>query len=180
MQSLQLQGKGTTRKWRRAKTVEPGDPQESTLVDRMFTVAKRNTLWGGDITYIPVGQGWLEQAVGREHPGAGLVFHDDQGVAIHVTRVPTLPAAAWHHPVGFPARQPLRQRSIRILLENLETRTRHRAKKLGQTGGEAGDFQVHRTVLQPQAHALRTGIPIPAKNTSASPYKILNRKSNLT
>ena len=76
MQSLGLQGKGTTRKWKRAKAVEPGDPRIN-LVDRVFTVAKRNTLWVGDITYIPTRQGWLylaavidawsRKVVGRYH-----------------------------------------------------------------------------------------------------------------
>ena len=110
MQSKGLQAKGTTRRWRRAKAVEPGDPRIN-LVQRVFTVAKRNTLWVGDITYVPTGEGWLylaavidawsrkvvgwsmshritedlaidaiEQAVGRENPDKGLVFHDDQGV----------------------------------------------------------------------------------------------------
>ncbi|MEK0226400.1 DDE-type integrase/transposase/recombinase [Bifidobacterium mongoliense] len=101
MRSKGLQGKGTTRKWRRGKAAEPGDPRVN-LVRRVFTVAERNTLWVGDITYIPTGEGWLylaavidawsrkvvgwsmshritedlaidaiEQAVGREHPGGG-------------------------------------------------------------------------------------------------------------
>jgi putative transposase len=110
MHSLGLQAKGASKRWKRAKPVEPGDPRIN-LIQRVFRVAKRNTLWVGDITYVSTGEGWLylaavidawsrkvvgwsmshritedlaidavEQAVGREHPGEGLVFHDDQGV----------------------------------------------------------------------------------------------------
>lgn len=110
MQAAGIQAKGATRRYRRARVVEPGDPRIN-LVERAFNVEKRNTLWVGDITYIPTQQGWLylaavidawsrkvvgwsmshritedlaidaiEAAVGREHPHSGLVFHDDQGV----------------------------------------------------------------------------------------------------
>lgn len=58
MQKFGLQAKGTTRKHRRQKAVEPGDPRVN-LVERVFTVNRRNALWVGDITYIPTGEGWL-------------------------------------------------------------------------------------------------------------------------
>jgi transposase InsO family protein len=86
MQSKGLQAKGTTRRWRRAKAVEPGDPRIN-LVQRVFTVAKRNTLWVGDITYVPTGEGWLylaavidawsRKVVGRYHvpPGTHGLGH---------------------------------------------------------------------------------------------------------
>ena len=100
MRKLGLQAKGTTRKHKRAKAVEKGDPRLN-LVDRMFEVDGRNRLWVGDITYVCTWEGWLylaavidawhrkvvgwsmsdriteklaidalEQAVGRENPPA--------------------------------------------------------------------------------------------------------------
>ena len=107
MRKLGLQAKGASRKHKRAKAVEMGDPRVN-LVDRAFDVEARNKLWVGDITYIGTGEGWLylaavidafhrkvvgwsmsermteklvtdalEQAVGRENPPDD--FHDDQG-----------------------------------------------------------------------------------------------------
>ena len=102
MRRLGLQAKGTTRKHRRAKPVEKGDPRAS-LVNRVFDVDAGNRLWVGDITYIGTDGGWpclatvidtwhrkvvgwsmsgritekpdidaLEQAVGREDPPDGF------------------------------------------------------------------------------------------------------------
>ena len=51
MRRLGLQAKGTTRKHRRAKPVEKGDPRVN-LINRVFDVDARNRLWVGDITYI--------------------------------------------------------------------------------------------------------------------------------
>lgn len=62
MRKLGLQAKGTTRKHRRAKTVEMGDPRVN-LVDRIFEVDARNRLWVGDITYIDTSEGWLYLAI---------------------------------------------------------------------------------------------------------------------
>jgi putative transposase len=109
MRAKGLQAKGTTRRYRIQKRIEPGDPRAN-LVEQVFTVPEPNRLWVGDITYIPTKRGFLflatvidtfsrkvvgwsmattarenlvidalEQAVGREDPGEGLVFHDDQG-----------------------------------------------------------------------------------------------------
>lgn len=58
MRKLGLQAKGTTRKHRRAKAVEKGDPRVN-LIDRAFAVDGRNRLWVGDITYIDTSEGWL-------------------------------------------------------------------------------------------------------------------------
>ena len=55
---LGLQAKGTTRRHRRARVVEKGDPRTN-LINRVFEVEARNRLWVGDITYIPTGEGWL-------------------------------------------------------------------------------------------------------------------------
>ena len=58
MRKLGLKAKGATRRHRRAKAVEMGDPRVN-LVNRMFGVDARNRLWVGDITYIPTREGWL-------------------------------------------------------------------------------------------------------------------------
>lgn len=102
MRKLGLQAKGATRKHRRAKTVEMGDPRVN-LANRIFEVDARSRLWVGDITHINTSEGWLylatvidawnrkvvgwsmseriteklavdalEQAVGREDPPAGF------------------------------------------------------------------------------------------------------------
>lgn len=109
MRKLELSAKGTTRRYRRHRPIDPGDPRIN-LVEQVFTVPSRNMLWVGDITYIPTRRGFLflatvidtfsrkvvgwsmattarenlvidalEQAVGREDPDPGLIFHDDQG-----------------------------------------------------------------------------------------------------
>ena len=57
MRKLGLQAKGASRRRKRAKAVEMGDPRAS-LVDRAFNVEARNRLWVGDITYIGTGEGW--------------------------------------------------------------------------------------------------------------------------
>lgn len=58
MRKLGLQAKGASRRHKRAKAVEMGDPRVN-LVDRTFDVEARNKLWVGDITYIGTGEGWL-------------------------------------------------------------------------------------------------------------------------
>lgn len=58
MRKLGLQAKGASRKHKRAKAVEMGDPRVN-LVGRAFDVEARNKLWVGDITYIGTGEGWL-------------------------------------------------------------------------------------------------------------------------
>ncbi len=98
MRRLGLKAKGATRRHRRAKPVEKGDPRVN-LINRVFDVDAGNRLWVGDITYIDTDEGrlylaavidawhrkvvgWsmsdriteklaidaLEQAVGREDP----------------------------------------------------------------------------------------------------------------
>ena len=54
---LGLQAKGASRKQKRAKAVEMGDPRVD-LVDRAFDVEARNRLWVGDIACIGTGEGW--------------------------------------------------------------------------------------------------------------------------
>ena len=57
MRKLGLQAKGASRKRKRAKAVEMGDPRAS-LVDGAFDAEARNKLWVGGITYIGAGEGW--------------------------------------------------------------------------------------------------------------------------
>ena len=58
MRKLGLKAKGATRRHRRAKAVDKGEPRVN-LVNRMFGVDARNRLWVGDITYIGTSEGWL-------------------------------------------------------------------------------------------------------------------------
>lgn len=58
MLRLGLVAKGATRKRRKQKAVEPGDPRPD-IVERAFSVGEKNRLWMGDITYIPTEEGWL-------------------------------------------------------------------------------------------------------------------------
>jgi putative transposase len=99
--------RGTTRRYRRQRRIEPGDPRIN-LIEQVFTVNGPNKLWVGDITYISTKKGFLylatvidiysrkvagwsmsafirenlvidalEQAYGRENPKPGLIFHND-------------------------------------------------------------------------------------------------------
>ena len=58
MRKLGLQAKGASRKRKRAKAVEMGDPRVN-LVGRAFDIEARNKLWVGDIACIGTGEGWL-------------------------------------------------------------------------------------------------------------------------
>jgi putative transposase len=58
MRAKGLQAKGTTRRYRIQKRIEPGDPRAN-LVEQVFTVPEPNRLWVGDITYIPTKRGFL-------------------------------------------------------------------------------------------------------------------------
>lgn len=109
MHKLGVVAKGTTRRYRRQKRIEPGAARTN-LIEQVFNVNERNKLWVGDITYITTQRGFLylaaiidafsrkvvgwsmsvhmrenlvidalEQAVGRENPQPGFIFHDDQG-----------------------------------------------------------------------------------------------------
>jgi len=106
LNELGLKAKGTTRRYRRHRAVEPGDSRVN-LIDRAFDVDGPNLLWVGDITYVPTRKGFLylatvmdawsrkvvgwsmsasaterlvvdalEQAVGRENP-------PDHGLVFH-------------------------------------------------------------------------------------------------
>ncbi|WP_417575744.1 IS3 family transposase [Paratractidigestivibacter sp.] len=78
MRKLGPQAKGASRKHKRAKAVETGDPRVD-LVDRAFDAEARNEPWAGDITCIGTGEGRLylatatdafrREAAGRSMPG---------------------------------------------------------------------------------------------------------------
>lgn len=55
MRKLGLQAKGATRKHRRSRPVEKGDPRVN-LVDRVLGVDSGNRLWVGDITCMPTSE----------------------------------------------------------------------------------------------------------------------------
>jgi len=61
MKKLGLQAKGTPKRYR--KTNAPSYQERANLLDRVFTVNSRNSVWVGDITYIPTKQGFLHLAV---------------------------------------------------------------------------------------------------------------------
>lgn len=61
IQQLGYVAKGATRKHRRRKAVEPGDPRPDT-VEQVFSVEGKSRLLMGDITYIPTKEGWLYPA----------------------------------------------------------------------------------------------------------------------
>jgi len=52
-------------------------PIAPNLLARNFTVARANTVWAGDMTYIPTGEGWLSLPPQRRRPVAG-----DPGLAV--------------------------------------------------------------------------------------------------
>ena len=51
--------------YKRTTNSRHSHPVAPNLLNRNFQVSKPNTVWVGDITYIPTGQGWLYQ--GRHH-----------------------------------------------------------------------------------------------------------------
>jgi len=61
MRTLGLQAKGTPRRYRKTNT--PSRQEKANLLDRVFSVSNRNSVWVGDITYIPTKQGFLHLAV---------------------------------------------------------------------------------------------------------------------
>jgi len=61
MRKLGLQAKGTPRRYRR--TGNPSEQEKANLLDRVFSVNDRNSVWVGDITYVPTKQGFLHLAV---------------------------------------------------------------------------------------------------------------------
>lgn len=62
LSKLGLQAKGTRKRYRRSRRIPTGDPRMN-LVEQIFNVNKANSLWVGDITYIPTQTGFLYLAV---------------------------------------------------------------------------------------------------------------------
>jgi putative transposase len=61
MRTLGLQAKGTPRSYR--KNNAPSYQERANILDRVFTVNDKNSVWVGDITYVPTKQGFLHLAV---------------------------------------------------------------------------------------------------------------------
>jgi len=61
MKKLGLQAKGTPRRYRR--TSNPSEQERANLLDRVFSVNDKNSVWVGDITYVSTKQGFLHLAV---------------------------------------------------------------------------------------------------------------------
>lgn len=62
MRNAGLRGK-TKRKFKTTTTSQHQRPKAANLVGQNFDVATPNTLWAGDITYVPTAEGWLYLAV---------------------------------------------------------------------------------------------------------------------
>ena len=92
----------------------------------------------------------MEQAVGREGPpdDGSLVFHDDQGAAVHLPFLPAVSGLAWHSPVGIKARHAAGQRGGRVVLQDAEKGIGEREELWDEGRGQAGHLQVHRALLQ--------------------------------
>ena len=60
MAKLGLQAKGTPKRYR--KTNAPSCQEKENILDRVFSTNDRNSVWVGDITYIPTKQGFLHLA----------------------------------------------------------------------------------------------------------------------
>lgn len=61
MKKLGLQAKGTPKRYR--KTNAPSYQERANLLDRVFSVNDKNSVWVGDITYVPTKQGFLHLTV---------------------------------------------------------------------------------------------------------------------
>lgn len=62
MRKAGLRGK-TKRRFKTTTTSRHVRPRAANLVEQNFDVAKPNTLWASDITYLPTAEGWLYLAV---------------------------------------------------------------------------------------------------------------------
>ena len=71
-------------------------PIAPNLLARNFTVARANTVWAGDMTYIPTGEGWLNLAV--------VLDLFSRRIATSTRRLPTRtpPAFSCRHTRGHP------------------------------------------------------------------------------
>lgn len=144
---------GTVKRRRGKTTIRvPGVRVANDLVKRDFSPPAPDTLWVSDITYLRCWEGWLylavvldcysrrivgfaiedhlraelvvdalEQALQRRRPGRGLVHHSD------LARLrPPLPPRR-HRAVDGRPRQRLRQRRLRVVLQDAQERARRPA-----------------------------------------------------
>jgi len=61
MKTLGLQAKGTPKRYRHNNA--PSYQERANLLDRVFSANDKNSVWVGDITYVPTKQGFLHLAV---------------------------------------------------------------------------------------------------------------------
>ena len=177
-----LQAKGASRKHKRAKAVEMGDPRVN-LVDGAFDVEARNKLWAGDITYVGTSEGWpclaavinafhrkvvgwsisgrvteklatdaLGQAIGRESPPDD--FSASSSSSQHASRASSAASSPRNSPIHVAAGQPMVQRARGILLQDAQARAGKRQGLQDEGGGEAERVQMHQALLQQTEDAL--------------------------
>jgi putative transposase len=98
MRTEQLRGR-PRRRFRHTTQADATAPTAPNRVNQVFQVTKPNTLWTGDITAIPTGEGWLYLAVLLDLYSRRVV-----GWAVRPTLETELVCAAWHMAVA--RRQP--------------------------------------------------------------------------
>ncbi len=100
----------------------------------------------------------LEQAVGRENPRPGLIFHDDQGT--QYTSRAFQKALDRHEMIQSVSRpgNPYDNAVAESFFKTLKNRTHQREDLHRPRGGQPGNLQVYRAVLQYEADPFVTGI----------------------
>ena len=102
----------------------------------------------------------LEQALQRRRPQRGLVHHSDQGsqyVSLAFGR--RCRQAGIEQSGGRPPKR-LRQRRLRIVLQDLEERPDRSPFLARQSGATHGRLRLHRVLLQPTAPPLKPRLPL--------------------
>ncbi|MCX5059131.1 IS3 family transposase [Streptomyces sp. NBC_00452] len=98
---------GVTRRRRRSLT-RPDKQARPDLIGRDFTAARPGTLLGGDITYLPTQEGWLDLAT-REVIGYAIAdHHRAESRAAPATSSATDPSAPSSNPLVVPQHTSLR------------------------------------------------------------------------
>ena len=132
-------------------------PVAANLLNRNFQVSKPNTVWVGDITYIPTGQGWLYQGRHRTKHAWRLctVSADEFSVISHKNslKYDSIPASFLCN---------LTKNLLTHLLHNLCVVSPCNCKRpLYQEGGGVCVFQPHRYGADPDgtSHGSQAGAP---------------------
>ena len=198
-----LKAKGATRRHRRAKAVEMGDPRVN-LANRMFEVDARNRLRVGDIACIGASEGWLylaavidawhrkvvgwsmseriteklvvdalEQAVGREDPPADFSLVFHDDQGVQCTSRAFRRRLESHGIAQSMSRPGMGQRARRILLQDLEAGAGEGKGVQDKRRGAAGYLQVHRALLQQTEDAFRHWVQCSLRLRARSSLKIL-------